>query len=443
VHPLLFTPALLILHALSCDTPHLIQLAPRLTQATLTLAHDAAITAFAHAHFPASFVLPTLAVSTLSWFNNFTHARPYSNTVESTLHLMCLTLWPQALPTPARRRLRAAALCCAGLCCVIRPTSAALFLPLAVAEALVARKNPASSGAHALMFAADSAGLATAFLLAAAIVDRGVYGRWVVPTVANVRFNVLENGSSVFGEHPPHWYATHGLPAMLASLLPLVVHGAIAASSYVHAPRWPLALAAWGVAVHSALPHKEFRFILPSFELLLPYAAISATLLLQTVPPATRSTLVSAPVATKESPQCVTRSVAAQIGQLHLSKSDTNWKPPLDWARQRPGRAQYSSAVDLLAVDRASCAGTAALPSGAVRRGAWRRGLLVAAATLLLLLQVPTLLYFALWHQRGTVAAAEWLGRASLTAVGPSDLCRHCNGACFTVLCCLGSFYGV
>jgi hypothetical protein len=142
------------------------------------------------------------------------------------------------------------------------------------------------------LFAADNAGLIAAFLLAAAFVDRDNYGRWVVLTATNIRFNVLDTGSSVFGEHLPYWYATHGLPVMLVSLLPLVVHEEIAASSHSHAPRWPLV--AWVVAVHSALLHKEFRCILTS---LLPYAAMSITSLLHTVPPVARSTMVHAPVA--------------------------------------------------------------------------------------------------------------------------------------------------
>ena len=44
-----------------------------------------------------------------------------------------------------------------------------------------------------------------------------------------VRFNLLSGSSALYGAHPWHWNASQGLPAVEASLLPLVLLGALLA----------------------------------------------------------------------------------------------------------------------------------------------------------------------------------------------------------------------
>lgn len=40
--------------------------------------------------------------------------------------------------------------------------------------------------------------------------------------------------------------------------------------------RWPAALAAWSLATYSLPAHKEFRFLLPALQLLMPYCGLAA-----------------------------------------------------------------------------------------------------------------------------------------------------------------------
>ena len=470
------------------------QLAPRLTQAALALLHDYAFATFVRRHLPWRLQTPARAIATLSWFHNFTHTRPYSNSLESTLHLLCLSFWPQ--PTAgkighpsesgtqgsrlwSRRGSRAAALCCAGLCCVIRPTSAALFVPLAVCELLWPLRGSllrhvwpphADAGSsvlpgacavtHTLVFIVDAVLLAAAFLLVFAAVDRYFHGRWVLSAWENVRFNVLQNGSASFGEHVSHWYASQGLPAMLASLLPLVIAGLYTAAvqraqrgpraaaapedAQAHrgdrrgvermpaaAPLWPAALAVWGVAVHSCVPHKEFRFVLPSFELLLLYAA---------EPTAWACTHccshLGVPSLLRNEDEL--RRTASSRRVPHKGQSDDTAGTSGSSTRRTTKRRERFGTAQPEASD--SEGGSAPARSGAagsyaaahsfslLQTPSWASTSLAALVILMLVLQLPMLGYFALVHQRGTVAAAEWLSHAHLPSVRRSQpwACSNC-----------------
>eukprot|EP00892_Ulva_mutabilis_P007769 jgi/Ulvmu1/5364/UM022_0158.1 len=222
-HPLLFTPGLLVLQLLRLDSPAAVQLAPRVTQALLSLLHDAVLMAFARSHLPAGLHIPALLISILSWFNCFTHTRPFSNCIESTLHLAALAVWPltdtpsavnssrpAALQT-CRRAQRALAILLAGLCCVIRPPAAVLFLPIAAWELWHSpltpsgpnRSSPARLG-HAAVYLFDCVILAAAIVAVNGLLDGHFYGRWVFPAWVNLEFNVLQNSSADYGTHPAH-----------------------------------------------------------------------------------------------------------------------------------------------------------------------------------------------------------------------------------------------
>ena len=463
LHPLLFTPAYWLLAVLRVDSAQLVQLAPRITQAALACAHDAVHAAFVRAHSPAPLRRAALAVSALAWFNNFTHPRPFSNCLESTLHLACLCCWPlpwQDCNTAAQtghvkrrgqadtgsnhpgappvdtiagsRRWRAAALCCAGCSCIIRPTGAVLYVPLA----LLALARPAA-GSQAwrerLRFVADAAVLCMAFLGGSAANDRACYGRWVVPAWQNLKFNVLRSGSAAYGEHPWHWYATQGLPAMLASLLPLVAVGL--AQSYAGwrcaagtpawplgatkdelantvrspavMPLWPAALACWGIVVHSLIAHKEFRFVLPSYELLLLYAAGPLECALRTVLSEGKqrsqgSTLHNE--ATDDGAQSVLKRAMHSSGPLTRRQAQL----------QHGTAGKRRGAVD--STDDTQAQGPEVAPRGSAAAKRCNARVLAPElvawlVVMLLALQLPMLAYFGVWHQRGTVAVAEWLSR--------------------------------
>lgn len=416
-HPLLFTPGLLLLRLLRLDSPAAVQLAPRATQAVLSLVHDAVLMAFVRSHLPTHLHLPTMLISCLSWFNCFTHSRPFSNSVESTLHLAVLAAWPRinrpATPTSAltahpktRRAWRAVAITLAGLCCVVRPPAAVLFLPVAALEILHA-PSPTSTPAptlstrllHAATYICDCVVLAALIVLSNGLMDRHFYGQWVFPAWVNLEFNVLQNSSADYGTHPPHWYFSQGIPAMLGSLLPLVVWGVWTSArhrrddscSSRHMPLWPFFLAVWGVAIHSVLPHKEFRYILPSFELILLYAAVP---LLrpgaeesQAGPPQAGSTHPRAEPVDAHASAAQPAAHATGLRQRVAAQAVADVQPSEDHARRAGPRAAADEP--------------------------WRKAIWAAAVSL----QLPMLAYFGLVHQRGTIAVLEHLSRASIPPV--------------------------
>lgn len=438
-HPLLFTPGLIFLQLLRLDTPAAVQLAPRVTQILFSLAHDAVLLDFARTHLPVHLQLPTLLVSSLSWFNCFTHTRPFSNCVESTLHLAALTAWPR-INYPAsnsksgnactqsthRRMKRAIAILLAGLCCVIRPPACVLFLPIAVFEvlhipALPSDKQPGvlARAGHAAAYICDCLALAAFILVANGLLDRHFYGQWVFPAWVNLEFNVLQNSSADYGTHPAHWYFSQGLPAMLGSLLPLTMWGVWAAvqrkSSTGRMPLWPLLLGLWGVAMHSVLPHKEFRYILPSFELILMYSAVP----LISSPPSDSSI---------EGDEVASADQKQPLAPAYV-------KTPAQSSGIRQRLATKADATGNVSAGKGKDAG-----QHSATENRWRKGVAVAAIGL----QLPMLLYFGLVHQRGTVAVMEHLSKAHVPSVRSLTvlqqyICSACPCGCHTTItgsCC-------
>eukprot|EP00741_Cyanophora_paradoxa_P015811 tig00020904_g15264.t1 len=224
------------------------------------------------------------------WFNAFALQRTFSNSLEAVLTAVAASLWPwpgvsrtphwrapfllfrrsfasrrRAL-TAARRRRRDRALAAglAALAFVVRPTAVLLWVPLGAAHLLRA-SDPAR-------FVGDVALASGTVLSATALLDRALYGRWVLPPLEFFRFNVLRGGSAAYGTHPWHWYLSQGGPAVLGTQLPLVLAGARLAGP---GRRWPATAAALAAAALSCFAHKEFRFLLPLIPLVLPYAGLA------------------------------------------------------------------------------------------------------------------------------------------------------------------------
>lgn len=434
-HPLLLTPGYALLKFLKEDTPLAVQLAPRLTQVLLTLTHDDSLLSFASAHLPAQLHKATWLVSCISWFNCFTHSRPFSNSIESTLHLACLANWPlpgsrsgasaSKLHSGHHRSQRAVAITLAGLCCVIRPPSVVLFLPLAVSELVTLWTSPAetaTAGTHAqdrssqhisrklqrcITFLFDGLSLAAVVIAVAGAVDYTFYGRFVFPAWVNLEFNVLQNSSADYGAHPFHWYFTQGMPAMLASLLPLVLWGVVSVVRRTGAgagvPLWPLLLGIWGIAIHSVLAHKEFRYVLPSFELVLLYAAVPVASIIQ-----------AAPVSAGKDVSTSDRdSTAVTAPELRQHDSDVQLR------HRKRSRHTFKSVASKGGVNSGD-------RKARHRYSTWQ----CVACWVCCLLQLPALAYFGLVHQRGTVAVMELLSHAQLPSVrfnySFNGMCMQC-----------------
>ncbi len=96
------------------------------------------------------------------------------------------------------------------------------------------------------------------------------WGGWFHSAVVYLRFNVIENKASLWGTSEWNYYAlTLGRSLPVVGVLCAV--GVLAALR--RAPFWVLAWVGFGLLL-SAVPHKEYRFVLPLVPLLLAAAAV-------------------------------------------------------------------------------------------------------------------------------------------------------------------------
>ncbi len=164
----------------------------------------------------------------------------------------------------ARRTVIAGALL--GLCCVVRFQYGPAALALALAAARLDWRSwtgLAAGGAIALAAgaAADVVMGATPFL-------------WII---RNLTLNIVDNRSADFGVSPPWWYLKAIFELWGWATIPIV------GTALVGARRYPaLFIAALvNLAVHSFVPHKEYRFILLTTSLLVTLGAIGSVDLAQ------------------------------------------------------------------------------------------------------------------------------------------------------------------
>ncbi|KAJ1984707.1 glycosylphosphatidylinositol anchor biosynthesis [Dimargaris verticillata] len=208
----------------------------------------------------------TLFASMLSWTMGTLMVRPLANAVETAFIAVALFYWPLPpvphIPSqpsaPAFAGALARALGWAALGCVLRPTSAVLWL-MAGGQLLVA--HPAKWLTISLVVA--SVGAAALGLLLA--VDRHFYKKWVFVPYQFYHFNVSRNLSIWFGDQPWYWYVVAGVPSLLTVFLPFMGYGAwivLATPSPQARAFRPMIWTAVGVLVgYSLLAHKEARFL--------------------------------------------------------------------------------------------------------------------------------------------------------------------------------------
>eukprot|EP00897_Mesotaenium_endlicherianum_P002825 jgi/Mesen1/2570/ME000162S01701 len=107
------------------------------------------------------------------------------------------------------------------------------------------------------------AGATAVSLAATAGADSLMWRRVVWPEGEVLFFNTALNKSSEWGVSPSYWYFTSALPRALLGALPLAAVGALVEKRV----RAYVAPAVAFVALYSALPHKELRFIMPALSL--------------------------------------------------------------------------------------------------------------------------------------------------------------------------------
>lgn len=105
----------------------------------------------------------------------------------------------------------------------------------------------------------------TVFLL-----DTWYYRRPTFPAWNFIRFNFIQNLSVFYGSMSPHYYLSQGLPMLLTTYLPFVLHGL-----FLHFYSIYTLVIVGVVVAFSCISHKEARFIAPLSPLLLIFAGLS------------------------------------------------------------------------------------------------------------------------------------------------------------------------
>ncbi|XP_059461276.1 mannosyltransferase APTG1 isoform X2 [Corylus avellana] len=188
-----------------------------------------------------------------NWFMIFCFPRTLSNNLETVLTLVSLYHWPCMRVSSTKVPLvsRKWSLAAAALACAIRPTSAIIWVYVGLLELFVTHDR--------LKFIfLEVAPIGVLVLGLTCLLDRLVYGSWVLVPLNFFKFNFLSSGGDYYGTHKWHWYFTQGFPVMLFSFLPFSIAGII------WSKQWKLSgLIAWVLGLYSVLGHKEFRFVLP------------------------------------------------------------------------------------------------------------------------------------------------------------------------------------
>jgi phosphatidylinositol glycan class B len=298
LHPLLFALPFAALRATGTDSRLMVWLVPRLVQGVMAALSDFALATLVERSFT-SLALRRRVRSMLlcSWFAAYCMSRTYANCLETLLVVTALALWRNPAASSPRRALAVAA-----LACLVRPTAFVYFVLPALYELRAAWRTSVRAAAA---FARDVSFIAVVAVLCGIALDSSVYAflwpssslsssafEWRFSLLNFARFNVAEGGSAQFGTHPWHWYVSNALPTMLLSYAPFLPIGVAVHNdarrgvAQQHAPLW--LVAASSIALHSLLPHKEFRFVLPAALCLLPYCAIGVSYVVDRLRASTR-----------------------------------------------------------------------------------------------------------------------------------------------------------
>lgn len=223
-----------------------------LLQAALAALCDALFSRLAHAWLPSARAAQwATALHCTSWALVYCLARPLSNGLETLLSVALLLLL-------SRNRHVWAAVVMA-LCVAVRPSSALQCALLALP------RLRSFATLSVLLSAAVTLGLTVA-------VDSLFYGK---PTLTALNFVVFNAASaSFYGTHPWHWYATNGIPTLLLFSAVFVFIGLFVGRRYV---TWDaLVFLVFVPVALSFVPHKEFRFLLPSLSVALCFGGVGA-----------------------------------------------------------------------------------------------------------------------------------------------------------------------
>ncbi|CAI8611283.1 unnamed protein product [Vicia faba] len=267
-HPLIFLPLYKILGLLHLDSPWFMMRAPRLLQSVFSAVGDLYLYKHSAILFGYSVAKWALFSQLSNWFMFYCFSRTLSNSLETVLTLVSLYFWPcMRISGKSSYVSRKWGLVLAALACAIRPTSAVTWIYVGVVELFNARDK--------LKFVfLEVAPIGTLVLGLTCLLDRFMYGTWVLVPLNFLKFNFLSSGGDYYGTHQWHWYFTQGFTVMIFSHIPFCIAGII------YSKQWKFTgLLAWVLSFYSILGHKEFRFVLPVLPIALMFSGYSLAMI--------------------------------------------------------------------------------------------------------------------------------------------------------------------
>ncbi|XP_052180477.1 mannosyltransferase APTG1 isoform X1 [Diospyros lotus] len=265
LHPMLFAFLYNVLALFRLDAPWIMIKAPRMFQSIFSAVGDLYIYKLSHVLFGNHVAQWALFSQLTNWFMFFCINRTLSNSLETVLTLVGLYYWPCIRVSSSKVPLvsRKWGLVVAALTCAIRPTSAITWVYVGLLELLLTR--------HRLKFVfLEVIPIGLMMIALSCLLDRLMYGSWVLVPLNFLKFNFLSSGGDYYGTHPWHWYFTQGFTIMLFTFLPFSIAGIILSK------QWKLfGLISWVLGLYSVLGHKEFRFVLPVLPIALIFSGYS------------------------------------------------------------------------------------------------------------------------------------------------------------------------
>lgn len=255
----------------------MIQWAPNVLQILITFCGDVSYLKWCRRFFRFHQKRVQIAVSLylFNWFILYCSDRTLSNTVEMSMVIVILNACNAGslkLQFFATRDLAKIAICVA-LTIMMRPTAILLIFPITIQffYNLICNNELNEACRLLIQFALFSS--LTYFM--AFIVDSIFYRHPTFSILNFFRFNVIEGRNKDFGSHHVFWYFLEGFPCLLNVVLPVV------ASIFLFNHKkikdfqglFIASAAAFYILIHTAMTHKEHRFLLPVLPLLFPLIA--------------------------------------------------------------------------------------------------------------------------------------------------------------------------
>ncbi|XVE98676.1 hypothetical protein REPUB_Repub03eG0128000 [Reevesia pubescens] len=174
-----------------------------------------------------------------NWFLFFCFNRMLSNSLETVLTLVGLYYWTSMrsysnkVPSDSRKW----GLALAALACAIRPTSAITWVYVGLLELYLTHER-----LRFIFMELIPIGIVVLRLMC--LLDRLIYGTWVLVPLNFLKFNFLSSGRDYYGTHKWHWFVLPMLPISLIfsgySLAELEEHGSPNDEKKRSSCKWPL-----------------------------------------------------------------------------------------------------------------------------------------------------------------------------------------------------------